>query len=204
MWPDILESVKNKRRFTWMTLDKSAQVLGVDGNTLRLGFSQAGPRENFVSGGSEEILKKAMSEVLGGEWRVEAVVDTGQQGAGPAAPVGAVSYASAPAPTPTPPLLQAQAPAPAPVPAPAPTPTPTPVQPPKPAQTAPAPAPQQAPPPAPVDPIPLPPEPPPAYVAPEDDVVSDNDEDIDDEGASVQALLAQELGATVIEETPNY
>ncbi|MBH0247809.1 DNA polymerase III subunit gamma and tau, partial [Streptomyces cavourensis] len=75
MWPDILEAVKNKRRFTWILLSQNAQVTGFDGTTLRLGFINAGARDNFASSGSEEVLKQALAERFNAQWRVEAVVD---------------------------------------------------------------------------------------------------------------------------------
>ncbi|MYX62244.1 DNA polymerase III subunit gamma and tau, partial [Streptomyces sp. SID8382] len=54
MWPDILEAVKNRRRFTWILLSQNATVAGFDGTTLQLGFSNAGARDSFVGGGSED------------------------------------------------------------------------------------------------------------------------------------------------------
>ncbi|RLV68190.1 DNA polymerase III subunits gamma and tau [Streptomyces sp. CBMAI 2042] len=103
MWPDILEAVKNKRRFTWILLSQNAQVTGFDGTTLQIGFINAGARDNFASSGSEEVLKQALAERFNAQWRVEAVVDTSGGGAPPPAPVGgrpAPQYTPAPAPSP--------------------------------------------------------------------------------------------------------
>ncbi|WP_329456674.1 DNA polymerase III subunit gamma and tau [Streptomyces sp. NBC_01497] len=75
MWPDILEAVKNRRRFTWILLSQNAQVLGFDGTTLQIGFINAGARDNFTSSGSEEVLKQALSEQFSVQWKIEAVVD---------------------------------------------------------------------------------------------------------------------------------
>ncbi|MER6688979.1 DNA polymerase III subunit gamma and tau, partial [Streptomyces minutiscleroticus] len=36
LWPNILEAVKNRRRFTWILLSQNAQVAGFDGTTLQL------------------------------------------------------------------------------------------------------------------------------------------------------------------------
>lgn len=84
MWPDILEAVKNRRRFTWILLSQNATVTGFDGTTLQLGFSNAGARDSFVSGGSEDVLRQALSDAIGVQWRIEAIVDpsggAGQQG----------------------------------------------------------------------------------------------------------------------------
>ncbi|MEV7894791.1 DNA polymerase III subunit gamma and tau [Streptomyces cyaneofuscatus] len=104
MWPDILEAVKNKRRFTWILLSQNAQVTGFDGTTLQIGFINAGARDNFASSGSEEVLKQALAERFNAQWRVEAVVDTSGGGAAPPAPVGgrpAPQYTPAPTPSPS-------------------------------------------------------------------------------------------------------
>ncbi|MEU0378447.1 DNA polymerase III subunit gamma and tau [Streptomyces cyaneofuscatus] len=103
MWPDILEAVKNKRRFTWILLSQNAQVTGFDGTTLQIGFINAGARDNFASSGSEEVLKQALAERFNAQWRVEAVVDTSGGGAAPPAPAGGRPVPQhTPAPTPSP------------------------------------------------------------------------------------------------------
>ncbi|MFW3460986.1 DNA polymerase III subunit gamma and tau [Streptomyces microflavus] len=86
MWPDILEAVKNKRRFTWILLSQNAQVTGFDGTTLQIGFINAGARDNFASSGSEEVLKQALAERFNAQWRVEAVADASGGGAVPRPP----------------------------------------------------------------------------------------------------------------------
>jgi DNA polymerase-3 subunit gamma/tau len=89
MWPQILEEVKNRRRFTWILLSQNAQVVGFDGTTLQLGFANPGARDSFVSGGSEDVLKQALGEALGVQWRIEAIVDPGGGGgSGGALPSG--------------------------------------------------------------------------------------------------------------------
>jgi DNA polymerase-3 subunit gamma/tau len=75
IWPDLLERVKERRRFTWILLSQNAQVLGLDGDVLTLGMKNAGARESFVGGGSDEILRAAARELVGADWRVEAIVD---------------------------------------------------------------------------------------------------------------------------------
>ncbi len=42
---------------------------------LTLGFANAGARDTFVSGGSDEILRQAAIDVVGVDWRIEAIVD---------------------------------------------------------------------------------------------------------------------------------
>jgi DNA polymerase-3 subunit gamma/tau len=82
LWPDLLESVKDKRRFTWILLSQNAQVAAVDDKTLTIALVNAGARQSFTSGGSEEILRQAAIDVIGHDWRIEAIVDpTAQPGA---------------------------------------------------------------------------------------------------------------------------
>ncbi|MFE7571917.1 DNA polymerase III subunit gamma and tau [Streptomyces sp. NPDC057539] len=85
MWPDILEAVKNRRRFTWILLSQNAQVAGFDGTTLQVGFINAGARDNFTSSGSEDVLKQALSEQFHVQWKIEAIVDPSGGTAGPPA-----------------------------------------------------------------------------------------------------------------------
>ncbi len=189
LWPNILETVKNRRRFTWILLSQNAQVTGFDGTTLQLGFVNAGARDNFVSSGSEDVLRQALTEQFNVQWKIEAVVDP-SGGGGPAAsgpaggPSGGRSGGSGygapggggPGDTRRPPSPQASAPTP-----------------PSPAPSAPAPATASR---------PAAPEPP-APVSPEDDIPEDDDPDLDESALSGQELLVRELGATVVEEFTN-
>jgi DNA polymerase-3 subunit gamma/tau len=88
LWPDIVEATKLRRRVAWMHLTQNSQVVGVDGDTLTLGFVNAGARESFVNGGCDEILRQAAIDVAGVDWRVETIVDPGASagGQGPPAP----------------------------------------------------------------------------------------------------------------------
>ncbi|HEU5045825.1 MAG TPA: DNA polymerase III subunit gamma and tau [Nocardioidaceae bacterium] len=79
LWPDVVEAVKHMRRVTWIHLSQHAQVVSVDDNTLTLGFKNAGARDSFVSGGSHEILRQAAIDVVGRDWRIEAIVDPSAQ-----------------------------------------------------------------------------------------------------------------------------
>ncbi|AXG82665.1 DNA polymerase III subunit gamma and tau [Streptomyces paludis] len=88
MWPDILEAVKNRRRFTWILLSQNAQVAGFDGTTLQVGFINAGARDNFTSSGSEAVLKQALSEQFHVQWKIEAIVDPSGGTPPPATPGG--------------------------------------------------------------------------------------------------------------------
>ncbi|HZG06649.1 MAG TPA: DNA polymerase III subunit gamma and tau, partial [Streptomyces sp.] len=178
MWPDVLEAVKGRRRFTWILLSQNAHVAGFDGTTLQLGFSNPGARDSFVNGGSEEVLRAALADTFGVQWRIEAVVD----------PSGGAAVSSAQAPVAASARSFAStAPAAAPAGPPAAAP---PAQPP-------APRPQQ---PAPQAPVRRESEPPPPPVAPEDDMPAEDDPDLDDTALSGHDLIVRELGATVLEE----
>jgi DNA polymerase-3 subunit gamma/tau len=84
LWPDLLEAVKLKRRYTWILLSQNAQVTAVDDKMLTIGLINAGARNSFVSGGSEEILRQAAIDVIGQDWRIESIVDpAAQPGANP-------------------------------------------------------------------------------------------------------------------------
>ncbi|MEV0115051.1 DNA polymerase III subunit gamma and tau [Streptomyces sp. NPDC050844] len=178
LWPNILEAVKNRRRFTWILLSQNAQVAGFDGTTLQIGFVNAGARDNFASSGSEDVLRQALSEQFGVQWKVEAIVDPS---GGSAPPPAAVNFGgSAPAPPrpapqhqPTPPPAAAPQPPSRPAPAPAPAPTPQP----RPAA--------------------------PDHVSPEDDTPADDDPDLVESALSGHDLIVRELGATIVEEYTN-
>ncbi len=79
LWPDIVEATKQRRRLTWIYLTQQAQVVAVDDKTLTLGFTNAGARDSFDSGGSAEIVRQAAIDVVGHDWRVETIVDPGAE-----------------------------------------------------------------------------------------------------------------------------
>ncbi|MDQ1614326.1 MAG: polymerase subunit gamma/tau [Actinomycetota bacterium] len=89
MWPDVLEAVKGMRRFTWTLLSHNAQVAAVGGGRLTLTMVNAGARDSFTGGGSDEILREALIEVLGVDWKVEAIIDPSTTPSGPSAPPAA-------------------------------------------------------------------------------------------------------------------
>ncbi|MFI7401299.1 DNA polymerase III subunit gamma and tau [Streptomyces sp. NPDC049541] len=184
LWPNILEAVKNRRRFTWILLSQNAQVAGFDGTTLQLGFVNAGARDNFASSGSEDVLRQALSEQFNVQWKIEAIVDPSGGSAPPPAPsngsYGGGGYGGTG--TGAPPQSPATPPPPA---------SPAPASPSPAAQTTPAPAPQ-----------PRAPEPPPP-VSPEDDIPEDDDPDLNESALSGHELIVRELGATVVEEFTN-
>lgn len=205
-WPQILEAVKNRRRFTWILLSQNGQVAGFDGSTLQISFINAGARDSFVSSNSDDVLKQALADALGVDWRVECIIDpsggtSGGTGGAAGPPPSAVRPQSAP-------QAQQQAPRPAPVQAAPPQAQAqaqaqvqgVQVQQVSPPHAAPAPASVRQPQPAPV-------EVPPADEYPPDDYDLEGDVSFTgpspaqvDQGANSQELIVRELGATVLEE----
>ncbi|MEV5513072.1 DNA polymerase III subunit gamma and tau [Streptomyces flaveolus] len=201
LWPNILEAVKNRRRFTWILLSQNAQVTGFDGTTLQIGFVNAGARDNFLSSGSEDVLRQALAEQFNVQWKVDAVVDPsggsapppsagppggyggggfgGSGGGGYGGPAGGAPAQRPAAPAPAGPSSQGAGPS-----------AGSPAHGPSAQASAPA-----------ADPAPRPaaPEPPPP-VSPEDDIPEDDDPDLDESALSGKDLLVRELGATVVEE----
>ncbi|MGW2171032.1 DNA polymerase III subunit gamma and tau [Streptomyces sp. NPDC001705] len=198
LWPNILEAVKNRRRFTWILLSQNAQVTGFDGTSLQIGFVNAGARDNFVSSGSEDVLRQALAEQFNVQWKIDAVVDPsggsappppagpsgghggsgggggGFGGAGGSGGSGGGFGGGAPAPRPSAPAPAAPSPA--------------------------APAPDSGRSSAPSASAPRPPAPEPRQVSPEDDIPEEDDPDLDESALSGRDLLVRELGATVVEE----
>jgi len=193
MWPDVLNKVKEMRRFTWILLSQNAQVIGLDGGVLTVGFKTAGAKDSFIGGGSEEILRQAAIDVIGADWRVEAIVDPS---ADPSAGVAPVVTKPATAPDPEP-VAE----------------TPAVSSPPAwvdveetPAESEPVPAQRVAP-----EKIasarekiaPTSNEAPGKVADTRDEDVSPDDPDVEDGGVDGAELLARELGATVVEEIPH-
>jgi DNA polymerase III subunit gamma/tau len=70
-WPDILAKIFSIRRTTWTFLSEHTQVLDYDGRRLLLGIQTEGLATTFRRGQHGELVRQALSEVLG----VEAVVE---------------------------------------------------------------------------------------------------------------------------------
>ena len=86
LWPEVLEEVKGKRRFTWILLSQNAQVADVRDGTLTLAMANAGARDSFGRGGSEDILREALIVVLGADFRIVTMVDVSAAPPVPAPP----------------------------------------------------------------------------------------------------------------------
>jgi DNA polymerase-3 subunit gamma/tau len=101
LWPDVVEATKLRRRVAWMHLTQNCQVVGLEGRTLVLGFSNAGARDSFVNGGCDEILRQAAIDVVGVDWRIDAIVDPGAR-AGETRPAAEPVVTPSPEPVPAP------------------------------------------------------------------------------------------------------
>jgi DNA polymerase-3 subunit gamma/tau len=75
MWPDVIESVKRRRRLTWSLISASAQILSVDEKQITIGIVNAGARDSFIRSESEQFLIDAFDEVTGIRRKIEVVVD---------------------------------------------------------------------------------------------------------------------------------
>jgi DNA polymerase-3 subunit gamma/tau len=95
LWPHVLESIKAKRRVTWMLLYEKASVLSLESGVLTLGLPDAGTARGFSAGDHPEVVRAALLDVVGVEARVDAV----PHGAAPT-PSGAGAPAAPPAATP--------------------------------------------------------------------------------------------------------
>jgi DNA polymerase III subunit gamma/tau len=75
LWPEVLEEVKGRRRFTWILLSQNAQVAELRNGTLLLAMSNAGARDSFARGGNEDVLREAIVVVIGADFGIETMVD---------------------------------------------------------------------------------------------------------------------------------
>src|SRR5450631_1802027 len=96
-WPDILAKIFTIRRTTWTFLSEHTQVLDYDGKRLLLGIQTEGLATTFRRGQHAELVRQALSEVLGVEAVVEGIPTT-EQSARSLPPRAAVSPAEAVAP----------------------------------------------------------------------------------------------------------
>lgn len=75
LWPQLLEVVRKRRRFTWILLDHNAKVHSYDGTTLTLSWNTQGAYDNFVNSGSRSVLEDALAQLLSPPPAVELIVE---------------------------------------------------------------------------------------------------------------------------------
>jgi DNA polymerase III subunit gamma/tau len=98
IWDDVLEVAKRlKRRTHAILLSGPAQVVDVRANVLVLGFASGPVERQFSTGDNADILRVALKEILGVDWRIETTLS------GPAAAAsGDENESAAPPPPPLP------------------------------------------------------------------------------------------------------
>ncbi|WP_189242537.1 DNA polymerase III subunit gamma and tau [Planobispora rosea] len=112
-WPQVLGALKRRSIVVWANVNTNAQVVGVEGKIVTLGFTQVGAMRNFTGGGKDTVVAAALQDVLGGSWKVEAVVG----GYGGGAPASGGGRPPAAPPQPPSPRPEQDAPRPGPSPA---------------------------------------------------------------------------------------
>jgi DNA polymerase-3 subunit gamma/tau len=76
LWPEVLTVVARLKRLTWTLISQNAQVQGVSDGRLTLGFSTPGLRDTFLGRSDhQDYVREALIEVLGVDWKVDAIVD---------------------------------------------------------------------------------------------------------------------------------
>jgi DNA polymerase III subunit gamma/tau len=86
LWPGVLDRVKSTRRYAWVLLSQNAHVKALDADLLTIGMVNAGARDSLTRSGADEILRQALIDELGVDWRIEAIVDAEGVQAAKAAP----------------------------------------------------------------------------------------------------------------------
>jgi DNA polymerase-3 subunit gamma/tau len=95
LWPTVREKVRNLRRPTDVMLD-GATVLAVEGETLVLSHPSAPLAKRIVEQRNSDILREALKDALGVDWKIRCEAGTGTPP--PAAPEPDEPVAAAPAP----------------------------------------------------------------------------------------------------------
>ena len=83
LWPGVLDRLKERSRRTWSLLSHNAQVLAADEGVLTLGLVNAGARDSFMNSDSVDHLRDALRDILGGDWKIEGIVDPTASGTPP-------------------------------------------------------------------------------------------------------------------------
>ena len=86
-WEEILERIRSHSRVTWVRLSSdNAQVVGVEGRTLQLGFNIPNLRDEFPGSRHDDLLRQVLGQTFGGDWRVDVIVDPSAGHVGSGAP----------------------------------------------------------------------------------------------------------------------
>ncbi|MEO8556803.1 MAG: DNA polymerase III subunit gamma and tau [Actinomycetota bacterium] len=87
-WPDVLTKIGTITRVTWSLVSENTRVLDYNGERLLLGLASEGLLTTFRGRNHAEVVRQALSEVIGVDARVEGVLSAETETASldPAAP----------------------------------------------------------------------------------------------------------------------
>jgi DNA polymerase-3 subunit gamma/tau len=84
LWPEVLVRLKEIKRTPWSLISQESTVVDVADGVLTLSFRQATLRDTFTRREDfQQNLQQAISDVLGADLQVEAIVDPSGAGASP-------------------------------------------------------------------------------------------------------------------------
>ncbi|MFH9858937.1 hypothetical protein ACH4N1_06370, partial [Streptomyces sp. NPDC017202] len=72
-WPNILEALKERRRFAWIIVDQNAKVADFDGERLSLEFASKRSLDTFHAANLNEALEYVVREVYKFPWVIDTV-----------------------------------------------------------------------------------------------------------------------------------
>jgi hypothetical protein len=77
MWPQVVESVKGRKRSAWIQLNRpGAGVVSVSGDRLALGLPDAGTVKGFNSGGYGDVVRLALMDVMGVDLQIDVIAQS--------------------------------------------------------------------------------------------------------------------------------
>ena len=85
-WPDVLTKIGTITRVTWSLVSENTRLLDYNGERLLLGLSTEGLLSAFRGRNHAEVVRQALSEVIGVDTRVEGVLSAEAASVDPAVP----------------------------------------------------------------------------------------------------------------------
>ncbi|WP_372698908.1 DNA polymerase III subunit gamma and tau [Arthrobacter sp. JSM 101049] len=65
-WPEIMDALREEKKFVWLTIQPHASLAGYDGRTLTVAFANPGPMKAFsAKQDNVELLQRSIHKVLG-------------------------------------------------------------------------------------------------------------------------------------------
>ncbi|MGO1696374.1 MAG: DNA polymerase III subunit gamma and tau, partial [Arthrobacter sp.] len=65
-WPEIMDALRQEKKFVWMTIQPHASLAGFDGRTLTVAFANPGPMKAFAAKQENtDLLRGAINHILG-------------------------------------------------------------------------------------------------------------------------------------------